>query len=112
MNYRELVERYISDLARLIREQHPASRTGIDCECVFDEERDHYLLVNIGWSGERRVRATTIYVRIRQGKIWVEDDMTEEGIATALVRLGVPPEDIVLAFHPPALRKYTEFAVA
>jgi hypothetical protein len=112
VKYRQLVERHISELAGLIQEQHPASRTGVDCEWVFDEERDHYMLLKTGWSGGRRVRATTLYVRLREGKIWVEEDMTEEGIATALLRQGVPPEDMVLAFHPPTLRKHTEFAAA
>jgi hypothetical protein len=112
LTYRQFIERHISELADLIREQHPASRTGVDCECVFDEQRDHYLLLKVGWSGSRRIRATTLYVRLRNGKIWVEEDMTEEGIATALLGEGVPAEDIVLAFHPPALRQHTEFAVA
>jgi hypothetical protein len=77
---------------------------------VFDEQRDHFLLLKIGWSHGRRVRATTLHVRIRRGKICVEEDMTEEGVATALLRQGVPAEDIVLGFHAPALRQFTEFA--
>jgi len=28
------------------------------------------------------------------------------------VALGIPKEDIVLAFHAPSMRKYTEFAIA
>ena len=54
----------------------------------------------------------TVYVRIRDGKFWIEEDWTEDGIATDLVRAGVPKEDIVLAFHEPKLRQYTDFAVA
>jgi hypothetical protein len=54
----------------------------------------------------------TVYVRIRDGKFWIEEDWTEEGIATELVRAGVPKEDIVLAFHDPKTRQYTDFAVA
>lgn len=110
--YRELVERHLSEVASLIQQQYPASRTGVDCECVFDEQRDHYLLLKIGWSNGRRVRATTLHVRFRQGKICVEEDMTEEGIATFLLQQGVPSEDILLGFHPPAMRRHTEFAAA
>jgi hypothetical protein len=110
--HREAVKRHLSELAQLINDQHPPQRTGIDCECVFDDERNHYLLAKIGWSGGRRVRAITLYVRLRNGKIWVEEDMTEEGIATALVSAGVPKEDIVLGFRPPDMRQYTEYAVA
>jgi hypothetical protein len=36
----------------------------------------------------------------------------EEGIATDLVRAGVAKEDIVLAFHEPKMRPYTDFAIA
>jgi hypothetical protein len=38
--------------------------------------------------------------------------MTEVGIANELIEAGVPKEDIVLAFHHPEERKYTEFAAA
>jgi hypothetical protein len=43
--------------------------------------------------------------------IWIQYDGTEEGIANRLVELGVPREDIVLAFHPPYKRPYTDFVV-
>ena len=41
----------------------------------------------------------------------VEEDWTEDGIATDLVRAGVPKEDIMLGFYDPKMRQYT-FAVA
>ena len=70
------------------------------------------MLFVIGWSVQGRVRGATLYVRLRNGKFWVEEDWTEDGIATELVEAGVPKEDIVLAFHHPDRRSYTEFAVA
>jgi XisI protein len=45
-------------------------------------------------------------------KIWVENDWTEARIVDALIERGVPTQAIVLAFRPPELRSYTEFAVA
>ncbi|HBB33754.1 MAG TPA: hypothetical protein DC064_18635, partial [Cyanobacteria bacterium UBA9273] len=35
----------------------------------------------------------------------------EIGVANELVEAGVPKEDIVLTFHAPYKRKYTELAV-
>ena len=49
---------------------------------------------------------------IINGKIWIQKDATEEGIATDLENLGVPKDKIVLAFHSPTLRKYGEYAFA
>jgi XisI protein len=78
---------------------------------VCDEKHDHYFLHRIGWEGVKRVWNTTLYVRIRNSKFYIEIDWTEEGIATELLAAGVPKEDIVLAFHHPSKRPYTEFAV-
>ncbi|MFO5437454.1 MAG: element excision factor XisI family protein, partial [Dolichospermum sp.] len=54
----------------------------------------------------------SVHIRIKNDKIYIEEDWTQEGIATELLREGVPKEDIVLAFHDPETRKFTEFAVA
>ncbi|NEO87517.1 MAG: XisI protein [Spirulina sp. SIO3F2] len=85
---------------------------GIESVLAFDEQRDHYFWLQIGWDEDGRVRGMTVYLRIKDDKIHIEQDLTEEGMATELLKEGVPPEDIVLAFQPPAMRKYTEFAVA
>jgi hypothetical protein len=85
---------------------------GVETFVIFDEERDHYLLMSLGWAKDRRVRRAVLYVRLRDGKFWVEEDWTEDGVATDLLRAGVPNQDIVLAFHPPEKRPLTEFAVA
>jgi hypothetical protein len=107
--YRQLIKQYLSELEALSRQQ---PRVGVETMCVFDEARDQYLLINTGWERARRVDGATLHVRIHDGKIWVEQDWTEEGVAEFLVRAGVPREDIVLGFQPPSMRPYTEFAAA
>jgi hypothetical protein len=79
---------------------------------IFDDERHSYQLMYIGWDGSQRYHASIIHIRMLNNKIWIEEDGTEEGVATLLLEAGIPKEDIVLAFHSPAKRKYTEFAVA
>jgi hypothetical protein len=106
--YRKITKQAISQYEELLnRRPEPGQETQV----VFDEERDHYILHTIGWEGTKRVWNTTLYVRIREGKVWIEIDWTENGIATDLLEAGVPKEDIVLAFHHPQMRQYTEFAV-
>ncbi len=109
MPYRQLVKRCLSDWEAYIKR---ARRDGVEIQHVFDEANDHYLVLYFGWDGNRRVWKTALHVRLRAGKIWIEVDETEEGLATELVRGGVPREDIVLAFHPPELRHFTDFALA
>ena len=78
---------------------------------AFDDERNQYLWFQVGWNKKERVRGITIHVRIKDNKIWIEEDWIQEGIANALVNSGVPRSDIVLRFHPPEIRCYTDFAV-
>ena len=46
-----------------------------------------------------------IYVRLKDGQIWIERDLTEDGSATELLAAGMPQEDLVLAYHVPELRQ-------
>ena len=106
--YRTLIKSHLSRVAKLVN-QDP--EPGVETLCVFDEERDQYLLVRTGWSGQRRIRGITLYVRLRDGKICVEEDWTDDGIVDALTKAGVPNADLVLAFHSPEKRRRTERAV-
>ena len=107
--YRTLLKALISQHAeRMNRRPQP----GTEIEVTFDEERDHYLLLRLGWTAEGRLFVPALYARLQNGKIWIENDWTEESLATRLLERGIPPEDVVLAFHPPEMRVHTEFAVA
>ncbi len=79
-------------------------------QTIFDRENDHYELVNLGWNAHKRIRGCLLHIDIKDGKIWIQHDGTEDGVAADLVEMGIPKEDIVLAFHPPYKRKDTGFA--
>ena len=79
---------------------------------VMDYENDHYLLLDMGWNGFKRIHGLLVHVDIIDDKFWIQKDNTEQGIATELVAAGVPHERIVLAFQSPSMRQYGDFAVA
>lgn len=79
---------------------------------VFDRRTDSYLLLRQGWDKSRRVHAIVVHLEILNGKIWVQEDWTEHGVAGDLEEAGVPKNDIVLGFQPPQVRPYTEYAAA
>lgn len=108
-NYRSIVQKILTEYDRFVSTTSTEERENF---LVFDEQRDHYLWLHMGWQGKQRFKGVTIHLRIKNEKIWIEEDWTEEGIATELLEDGVPPEDIVLAFYPPEERDLTEFAVA
>ena len=107
--YQNIIKQILTEYER-ISAQVPDP--DIDEVLMFDDQRSQYLWFNTGWKNNKRVKAISVYVRIKNEKIYIEEDWTEEGIATELLREGIPKEDIVLAFHDPETRKLTEFAVA
>lgn len=88
-----------------------ADERGILSEVVFDGERDHYQLVNVGWQGEIRIYGCILHIDIFKEKVWIQQNGTEANIADELMEQGVARADIVLGFHSPVKRKFTEFAV-
>jgi hypothetical protein len=107
--YRNLIKELLTKFVEL---DNKHSTSGVEHVLVADDERGHYFWYNVGWWQRERLSAPTVYVRLKDGKIRIEDDMTEVGIANELIEAGVPKEDIVLAFHAPEMRQYTEFAAA
>lgn len=108
-NYKNLVRHIIQNYVDLFRDE---ANTEVQELTIFDDERGHYQWISLGWENGKRAFYIHLYVRLHNGKIWIEKDTTEDGIATALVRQGVPREDIVLAFHSPKMRPFTDFAAA
>lgn len=107
------VEEYrkrVQDLIRQYAQQRPVAEE-VETQTIFDTERDHYQLVNIGWLNNRRVYGCVLHIDIKGDKVWIQHNGTEMPIAEDLVALGIPKESIVLGFHAPYKRQFTEFAV-
>ena len=83
-----------------------------DDRLAFDEERDQYLWFRSGWEGKQRIRYITMYLRIKDGKIWVEEDSTDLPLVDDLLAAEIPKSDIILGFHHPSKRAFTDFATA
>ena len=108
IQYQNYIKQILNEYER-ISAQVPVP--DVDEVLMFDDQRKQYLWFNIGWKQGKRVKGISVYIRIKNEKIYIEEDWTEEGMANELLRLGVPKEDIVLAFQPPEVRKFTEFAI-
>jgi hypothetical protein len=102
--YKEIVKQLILDYAKV----KPAYGD-IENEVVFDEEREHYELLSIGWERTKRVHFTVFHIDIKDGKVWLQKNSTDIDIAEELVEAGIPREQIVLGFVLPQSRKLTKY---
>lgn len=99
--YRDILHQFLTDYRNWYAE--PVD-SGVDTEIVSDDDNGQYLLMRVGWHGETRIRRPVFYMRLKNGKIWIEEDWTKDGLAEGLIAAGVSANDIVLAFNPPFLR--------
>jgi hypothetical protein len=106
-HYRNTIESLLTDYANFL-----GSDDQVQIELVCDRERDRYLLIEIGWQDGYRIYGTLLHIDIINGKLWIQQDGTEDGIANELVEHGIPKDQIVLSFKSVERRKLTEFAVS
>lgn len=107
-NYQKLIKQALNEYAELLKSP-PAPPYEI--ALAFDDEHQQYLLREVGWAKDKWVGTTVLHVALRGGKIWIDEDWTEDGIARWLLRHGVPKEDIMLGFQPPEAQELTELAL-
>lgn len=105
--YREYVQTLLSQYA-----QDDVSDDEVDVQLIFDAERDHYQWMNVGWQQFTRIYRCIVHFDIKNEKIWLQQNLTDQNPAEDLVAMGVPREDIVLGLQPPYKRQYTEYGIA
>jgi len=103
---RESINKFLKQYAEDI------SNSDISVQLVFDTENDHYLVLDIGWQNSRRVRDCIFHFDIIDGKIWLQENNTDLEIDEYLEEMGISPKEIVVGFHPPYVRKYSDYAVS
>ncbi|MEM9805513.1 MAG: XisI protein [Cyanobacteria bacterium P01_D01_bin.56] len=105
--WRKSIEQVLTDYAAI-----PYSYSQVKKETVFDRTQDRYLILIVGWEGHRYEHGCTVHIDIIDGKVWIQRDGTEDGIALDLENAGIPKTSIVLGFKPPEVRPMTGYAVA
>lgn len=114
MDKKVIYAKYIEELLR----EHAVPKPIGDWEeyesqVIIGKDNTHFQLMRVGWWDQRRTHHCTLHLDLKDdGKIWIQEDLTEIGIATQLIEKGVPKSDIILAFYAPFRREDTGFAVA
>ena len=106
-DYRQIIENLFQEYVDFLGQDD-----AIQQELVFDSDRDHYLLIETGWQNDKRIYGPFIHIDIKDGKVWIQHDGTEDGVAYELEAAGIPKDRIVLAYRSLERRKLTEYAVS
>jgi len=105
--YADIIEKVLDVYTKM-----PYAHGELTCEAIFDRPRGRFVLITLGWDDDERVHQPLVHIDIINGKLWIQADNTEHGVAPELAQAGIPKLHIVLGFRPPEVRQHTEYAVA
>ncbi len=108
--YRDIIEDKLSEFVAL--SDKSIGHSSAKDKAIFDRRGDSYLVVREGWEGSRRTLSFVVYAEIVNGKVVIQEDWMEHGLARELEEAGIPKSEIVLGFQPPYARPLTGYAAA
>lgn len=106
-HYRQILQQIVERHAAM-----PAEPEDLEAIPICDTVHDHYLLMDVGRSGTGRTGYVVFHLRLRDGKVWIERDGIEYGIAQDLLEAGIPEEDIVMSYYRQPPQPLTEAVAA
>ena len=109
------VEKYRQILCEVLTEYatpHIPYEDPVETQLLFDTQNDRYQVLRLGWRGYTQVFLVVFHFEIKAGKIWLHQNASDYDIIGQIEEKGVPKSDIVLAFHSPQMRQFTDYAAA
>jgi hypothetical protein len=79
---------------------------------ICDEKTDNYLVIDVGWLAFGRQHAMPLHIRLKDGKVRVEWDGTDQEIAQQLIDAGIDEDDIILGFESPNEVRHSDLKAA
>jgi len=105
-HYQTIIERILGEhLEQLPQEDE------IEVFALNDRDSGHFMILEVGWQPPQRIYNIVFHIALKDDKIWIEQDMTEYGVARELIEAGIPSEVIELGFQPPEMRPHIDWAV-
>jgi XisI protein len=93
--YRQIVINYLEEFAKNDENAQP----------VFDRDRDRYLVLHNEWRDDDRIYGCAIQLDVIDNKVWIQINNTEIYLDRELIERGIDPQDIILGFRSPNIRK-------
>ena len=108
--YRQILKEVLTEF--VTERSKPPQSSDVETQLLFDTQNDHYQILRVGWRNRIQVFLVIFHFDIKNEKIWVQQNVSDYDIIGDLEARGIPKSDIVLAFHSPQMRPFTEYAVA
>lgn len=104
--YKAIIQRILAEHLESMPDEE-----NIETVAVQDDKGGHYMLVEAGWQYPHRIYNVVFHIRLKDGKIWIEQDWTERGVARELLAAGISTDAIELGFQPPQVRPHIDWGL-
>ncbi len=71
---------------------------------IVDKDTGHLLMVSSGWYNDRFDYSVSFHFEIRDGKIRILQNNTDESLSKEFWKQGIPIKDIIIAWHSDFVR--------
>ena len=92
---RQIVQEFLGEFAQ----------NDANAQLIFDLFRDRYLVMHNEWRDEYRIYGCAMQLDIVNGQVWIQHNSTKIYIDRELIHRGVLPQDIILGFRSPSIRR-------
>ena len=104
LNFDQKLERLLGEYL-----ENAPDEDEIESLSIIDQKQGNYMFLEVGWQHPRRIYNVLFHLRLKDGKVWIEQDWTERGIAYSLLDIGIPKDSIEFAFQPPEMRPHIDW---
>ncbi|GAK59898.1 XisI protein-like protein [Candidatus Vecturithrix granuli] len=97
---------YQACIKQLLSEYEALQTEDSRVELVFDDERERYVVMRVGWFHHKRIHHCLVHIDLCDHTIIIQANNTEDQLDDDLVDLGIPRENICLGLLPPDVQEY------
>jgi mRNA-degrading endonuclease HigB of HigAB toxin-antitoxin module len=108
----EIIAKYRTAIQSLLAEVEKGSYVIPEIKSILLKDKDHYLIIRMGWSNDQNLYSIIAHIAIFDEKIWIYRNNTEYDFEEELTQQGVSKEDIVFGEISPSQRQELGYSVS
>lgn len=91
---------------------HFSNASEVEQQLIINKDESQFLIMAVGWYEETYKHFAVFHAQLKNEKIWIHQNNTDEDIGTILEKKGVPKLEMVIGFLTPFERELSDYAMA
>lgn len=105
-------KKILKELFKCQASLHFANEPEVEQQLIINKEETQFIIMVVGWYEEYYKHFALLHVQLKEGKVWLHQNNTDEDVGSILEEKGIPKSELVLGFFTPFERELSDYAVA